>query len=99
MINPKACDPQEDEEVSDDKDQQKPFACLKKRDGESYCGRQVNEGHEYVFNDAAYALQHYRRGRTIAVCNKCAVRAEAQGVGALNFQPPMALRGLKDNNK
>ncbi len=96
-INPKAL---EDDVADDDKDQLKPFACLKKREGQTYCGRDVQESREYVFNDAAYAMQHYRRSRTIAVCNKCAERAEREGVGAgQQHMAPMALRGIRENDK
>ena len=97
-INPKACEPAE-EEVSDDKDQLKPFACIKKRDGETYCGREFVESKEHVFHDAPYALSHYRHSKVIAVCIKCAARCDAAGVGQVSYQAPMALRGIRENTK
>ena len=98
-LNPKAIDVDE-EPVSDDPNQKKPFACIKKRDGQTYCGREVAESKEYVFSDAAHALQHYNNDSApIHVCLKCAARALAAGVGPTQYQPPMALRDLKENNR
>lgn len=74
-----------------------PFACIKKRDNRSYCGREVTEAREYMFGDAVYAMKHYRNSTFMKVCPDCAKECERAGVGEIKFMAPMATRGEENN--
>ena len=75
-----------------------PFACIKKRDGRSYCGRDVNETREYVFQDAGHAVRNYKDSAFLRACPDCVTECEAAGVHKTTFMAPMATRG-EENNK
>ena len=75
------------------------MACIKKRDGRSYCGRDVTEAREYMFADAGHAVRHYRTSTFLMACPKCVAECEAAGVVKTNFIVPMALRDIKENDR
>jgi len=90
--------------IADKKDEAKmkpgtvPWAHIKKRDNRSYCGEEVKENSEYMFNDAGHAVRNYKDSKTIRACPKCVAECEAAGVGTVKFMAPMATRG-EENNK
>jgi hypothetical protein len=76
-----------------------PYACIKQREGKTVCGRSVDEGTEFLFTDAAYAVRCYKNNTRIVACPDCVALCEAAGVGAYKTIAPMSTRGMTENNK
>lgn len=91
--------PKQVEEKKVEKTSNVPTACIKKREGRSYCGRDVTEAREYMFADAGHAVRHYRSSTFLQACPKCVAECEASGVVKANFIVPMALRDIKENDR
>lgn len=74
---------------------QVPIACIRWSPTLAYCGRNIEKG-EFTFENAAYAVQHYRNGNTIRVCPSCVTAAEDSGLTDTSHLAPMATRGEKN---
>ena len=73
------------------------IACIKRREGRSFCGREVYP-QEFLFTDVAYALRHYRHGTCITACEDCVAVCEMEGAGSPKNLAPPATRG-EENDK
>lgn len=91
--------PKTAEEKKVEKPKGPPIACIKKHDGRSYCGREVNETREYMFGDAGHAIRNYKNSICIQACPDCVKQCQASGVGQVNYMAPMATRDIKENTR
>jgi len=73
--------------------------CIRKFPGVAYCGRDIDESYDQVFNDAAYAVAHYKNCTFLRACPDCVKKCEDAGVGQVQYLAPMATRDLKENNR
>lgn len=76
-----------------------PFAyvCIRKKAGETYCCRDVNESKEFVFTAAEHALEHYVNSNTLRACADCVQECKFRRIGGKMSSGHMATQGLEND--
>jgi len=73
-----------------------PTVCILKSTDTTYCDRDIDECHEYVFHDAAHAIKHYTDSTTMKACPECVHWAQSKLFNTNNLTP-LATRGLRND--